>query len=341
MKRELPKAVYIKHSAYYLVRQNKWIRLCAQSAGIPGVYRALADLDQPVNDDRMPSVVGKWRKEVSDKRSKKARANDDYMCAKITSSFVEFRASQVTPSVVKKFLAQFADRPRTSNGYRTTLREIMRFAEENDMRPPGSNPVDSIKPLRLMARDRYITDSELRRIKVGAIYANPHPATGHKMRNRSGLMLCALIDLAYLTGQRFSDLLAIKWADVGRDGILFAPGKVSGSTGAKVLIEWTPKLRALVERIKAIKRKDITAYLITTQTGDKFTYSGASTAWKRAVKRAGVRNVQFLDLRAKALTDKDAAEGIGQAQRMGGHSTQTQTSDYVRHKTAIKTWATR
>lgn len=40
-------------------------------------------------------------------------------------------------------------------------------------------------------------------------------------------------------------------------------------------------------------------------------------------------------------TDKDAAEGIGQAQRMGGHSTQTQTSDYVRHKQAIRTGATK
>lgn len=31
----------------------------------------------------------------------------------------------------------------------------------------------------------------------------------------------------------------------------------------------------------------------------------------------------------------------GQAQRMGGHSTQTQTSDYVRHKQAIRTGATK
>jgi len=31
----------------------------------------------------------------------------------------------------------------------------------------------------------------------------------------------------------------------------------------------------------------------------------------------------------------------GQAHRMGGHSTQTQTSDYVRHKQAIRTGATK
>ncbi len=221
------------------------------------------------------------------------------------------------------------------------MRELMRYAEELGWREPGTNPVDSLRTMPLKARSRYITDSELRRIKIGAVYSNPHPTKGYRTKNRSGLMLCALIDMAYLTGQRIGDLLSMEWADIGRDGILFEPSKVAGSTGAKVLIEWTPKLRALVARLKVLKCRDITRWMFTTQGGQQFTYSGASTAWKRAVKRAGITGVHFHDLRAKALTDVDETRGIGQAQRMGGHSTQTQTSDYVRHKTARKTGATR
>ncbi|WP_176928774.1 MULTISPECIES: hypothetical protein [unclassified Variovorax] len=74
-----------------------------------------------------------------------------------------------------------------------------------------------------------------------------------------------------------------------------------------------------------------------------YTYDGASTAWTRARERAKVKNAHFHDLRAKALTDIDGVidRGIGQAQTMGGHSTQTQTADYVRHKRAKKTSATR
>jgi integrase len=341
MKPKLPPRVHEKHSAYYLVSQNKWVRLCAVKEGVAAVYRALADMDKPIATSSMPAVVQQWQREVSDKRTPKTRANDDYMCRKISANFVEFRVDQVTPKTVRVFLKQFEGMPRTYNGYRATLRDIMKYAESEDLRPAGSNPVTSVDPMKIQKRGRYITDSEMRRIKVGAVYANPHPATGHKMRNRSGLMLCALIDLAYLTGQRIGDLLRIKWADVGRDGIMFAPAKVAESTGQKVLIEWTPRLRQLVERIKAIKRKDITVYLITTQQGQPFTYSGASTAWKRAVKRSGVAPCHFHDIRAKALTDKDGAEGIGEAQRMGGHSTQSQTADYVRHKTAVKTGATR
>jgi integrase len=90
-----------------------------------------------------------------------------------------------------------------------------------------------------------------------------------------------------------------------------------------------------------LKRADITRWMFTTQGAQQFTYSGASTAWKRAVKRAGIKGVHFHDLKAKAITDVDETRGIGQAQTMGGHSTQTQTADYVRHKKAKKTGATR
>ena len=72
-----------------------------------------------------------------------------------------------------------------------------------------------------------------------------------------------------------------------------------------------------------------------------YTYHGASTAWRRAVKRAGVHNCHFNDLRAKALTDKEATEGMQQARRMGAHSTEAQTADYVRHRQAQRTEATR
>jgi hypothetical protein len=72
--------------------------------------------------------------------------------------------------------------------------------------------------------------------------------------------------------------------------------------------------------------------VITTQEAQPYTYYGASTAWQRAVKRAGVHNCHFNDLHAKALTDKETAAGMQQARRKGAHSTEAQTADYVRHR---------
>ena len=346
MKSDLPKRVFEKHGTYYFVKadgpKRKWTRLSRVKEGLPALYQALAKVTaDDILQDTMPKLIADWLTEVSTKHAKKTQENDAYMCREVCKSFVEFRAEQVRPPHVIEFLKSFQTMPRTYNAYRSHIRELMRYAEERGWREPGTNPVDSLRTMTVKARTRYITDYELRRIKVGAIYSNPHPKTGHKTKNRSGLMLCALIDMAYLTGQRIGDLLTMEWAEVGRDGILFEPSKVAGSTGAKVFIEWSPRLRNVVERLKEIKRRDITRWLFTTQTGHQFTYSGASTAWKRAVKRSGVKGVHFHDLKAKALTDVDETRGIGQAQTMGGHSTQTQTADYIRHKKAKKTGATR
>ena len=93
--------------------------------------------------------------------------------------------------------------------------------------------------------------------------------------------------------------------------------------------------------MRVLKRAHITQFVVTTQHGQPMTYSGAESAWKRAVKRVGVQSVHFHDIKAKALTDVDEKRGIWQAQTMGGHSTQNQTADYIRHKKAKKTGATR
>ena len=338
-KSDLPKRVFEKDGSYYYVtaigKKRQWKKLCRVKQGLPELYRAMAELmASDVLDDSMPKLIGEWIKEIGSTHSKKTQANDAYMCREVGKAFVEFRASQVTPPDVVEFLKAYRPMPRSYNAYRSHIRELMRYAIERGWRLPGSNPVDSLRTMALKARSRYVTDSELRRIKVAACYGEDGK------RTRSGPMICALIDMAYLTCQRIGDLLTMEWSEVGQNGILFEPNKVAGSTGAKVLIGWTPKLADVVRRLKDFKKRHI-RFMIVPQDGQPYTYYGAGTAWKRAVKRSGITGVHFHDLRAKALTDVDEMRGIGQAQRMGGHSTQTQTADYVRHKTARKTDATR
>lgn len=79
----------------------------------------------------------------------------------------------------------------------------MRFAEEKGLRPAGSNPVQSIRTMRTRPRDRYVTDSELRRIKVGCLYGRDGRKT------RTGLMMACLIEVAYLTAGDVSVLIRV------------------------------------------------------------------------------------------------------------------------------------
>lgn len=339
MRRILPPRVYIKDGSYWHVasigKKRKWMKLCRVREGLPAMYLALAKLTADKGlDDMVPKLVADWQATVGIKREKKTRDDDAFRCREVSDAFAEFRAEEIRPPDVNGFLADFKETPRTFNAYRSLLRELMRFAEEKGFRPAGSNPTAAIKPMKTHARNRYITDSELRRIKVGAMVGKDGQLT------RSGPMICALIDLAYLTGQRIGDLLGLQWSAIGQEGITFKPAKLQGSTKVAVLIEWTPRLREVVERLKAFKRQNI-KFVITTQEGQPYKYHGAGIAWTRATERAGIKDAHFHDLRAKALTDKDRAEGMGAARTMGGHATENQTADYVRHKTAKRTSATR
>lgn len=162
---------------------------------------------------------------------------------------------------------------RTITRYRQPSRQLNELHRQgfHRARKGGSNPVTDIPTMTLKARTRYITDSELRRIKVAA----NHGEDG--LRTRCGLMLCALIDMAYLTGQRIGDLLALEWEQVKEDGILFVPTKTEKSTGAAVLIEWTPRLLNVVERLRVVRRerRGFVPQIFTTQAGAAYTLLGS------------------------------------------------------------------
>jgi integrase len=350
--RGLPSGVFQRRRWYSrAMRQGDkivWIKLSLVKDGMAVLYAKMAELHTAdVGRDRITALVGQWLNEVSATHKPKTQANDKWVMTAISEAFVEFRASQITPPDVVLWLKKFRDKPRTHNEMRAGLRELMRFAEAEGHRPSGTNPVDSVKTMKVKARTRYPTDSELRRIKFAACVG----ADGK--RTRMGPTIAALIDLAYLTGQRVGDLLELRWSKkaatengevvapyVGDDGLYFKPAKTAGSTGAKVKIEWSPRLLAVIERFKSMGRRNMT-YVVTSQEAQRYDYQAFKSAWARAVERSGVQDLHFHDLRAKALTDKDEAEGIGAAQTMGAHSTQGQTADYIRHRKSKSAKATR
>lgn len=360
---ELPEGYQPKGRWYYRIRaegkKRVWVKISLIRDGLPAFYRKLADMKaDEIAPDRMPALVAVWQDEVQPGHSKSTQELDEWVMRAISEAFAEYRASEVETPVCAEFLADYRDRPRTHNMMRYGLMDLFRLAELKGYRKAGSNPVQAIKRMPTPARKKYITDSELRRIKIAALVAMVNSRTLDPTKQRkytsSGPAVCAMIDMAYLTGQRIGDLLELRWSKkaatnaegeveapyICPDGIYFHPDKTAGSTGAKVLITWTPKLKALVERIKGFARQNV-RWVFTTQEAQPYTYSGFDSAWRRALRRAGVADCHFHDIRAKAITDTDEAQGRQAANRKGAHSTEKQTADYIRHRKAQKTEATR
>lgn len=350
---ELPHRVFPKGRWYYLVtaegKRRVWVKLSLIRDGLPALYRKLADVAaDEVAPDRMPALIAAWQDEVQPTHAKKTQLGDERTMRAISEAFAEFRACKVTTPHCMEFLKDYRDRPRTHNLMRTGLLGLMRLAELKGYRPSGSNPVTAIAQMKTPPRRKYITDSELRRIKHAALVGRDG------LRTPSGPTICAMIDMAYLSGQRIGDLLELRWNKkgatdakgeviapyIGDDGIFFQPDKTAGSTGAKVLIGWTPRLRELVKRLQGIGRRNV-RWVFTKQDAQPYTYDGFSSAWDRAKDRAGVHDCHFHDIRAKAITDTEESHGMQAARRKGAHSTEAQTADYVRHRKAQKTDATR
>ena len=131
-------------------------------------------------------------------------------------------------------------------------------------------------------------------------------------------MLALTAWLAYLTSQRRGDLLKLRLDRVTDEGIMIQQGK----TGARVLVEWTDRLRECVAELRALPRPVRGMYLICTRGGQPYTDSGFKALWGRAMTAwvaEGGERFTFHDLRAKAVTRM--VEDGRQARDLSGHAT--------------------
>jgi integrase len=341
----LPPRVFTQGRWYYLVvavgTKRRWDKLSLIKDGLPALHRAYASrLEADARTGWLAQLIADWEDEVMPAHAEHTQDDEKARGKVIAAAFADFLVAEVETPDCSAFLQQYRTKPRTFNAYRAQLRELMRFAEEKGQRPAGTNPLQAIRTMPTPARDRYITDSELRRIKVAAM-RDGRSNTG--LTTRAGPMLCALIDMAYLTGQAVGDLLRLEWRHLTPAGITFARGKVEKTTRSKVTIEWTPKLRDVERRLREMRkeRRAFGSAVFVRQDGQPYTYWGIASAWQDARRAAGVTDCTFHDIKAKALTDKARREGMKEAQAMGQHSTEQQTASYVRLRDGRKTGATK
>ncbi|HXQ23925.1 MAG TPA: tyrosine-type recombinase/integrase, partial [Candidatus Acidoferrales bacterium] len=142
----------------------------------------------------------------------------------------------------------------------------------------------------------------------------------------AGERLQVIMDLLIRTGQRVSDVLRIRRTDLTDEGIRFVQQK----TGAKLVVPWTPELRAVVDRAKLLHGNIRALTLLHNRRGKTPDYRTVALQWTKACEAAGVADAHIHDLRAVALT---AARKQGlNATRLAGHSSPAMTERYLRDR---------
>lgn len=125
--------------------------------------------------------------------------------------------------------------------------------------------------------------------------------------------------LARLTGMREGDLLALTWRHVVGDEIRVTPAKTAASTGISQRIRVTPSLRIVLDAAKRLRSGLRSMFVIHNSSGQGYTQSGFQSMWQRTVKKSGVVDVHFHDLRALAVTAAERRER-GSGSDLAGHA---------------------
>ncbi len=121
------------------------------------------------------------------------------------------------------------------------------------------------------------------------------------------------------------ELLAMaKRTDI-RDGALWI---VQNKTGARLGIEITGELAAVIDRINARPRQAISAHLIQDETGQPLSMFALRSRFDKARVAAKV-SFQFRDIRAKAATDTG---DLAHSQKLLAHKNRDMTEHYVRSR---------
>lgn len=182
-----------------------------------------------------------------------------------------------------------------------------------------SNPCAGIKDFTEHARGVYVDDP-----LMAAVMAKSAKPLQFAMR------------LALLTGQRPGDVIRMSETAIKGPNLLIKQGK----TGAKLRMAIVGDLAELLKEIRTFKASlNVHALpLLVDETGVPLSMNALRNRFDDAREAAGIdkKLFQFRDLRAKAATEADDADGTRTAQALLGHTTETMTADYIRHTAGKK-----
>ncbi|WP_045769509.1 tyrosine-type recombinase/integrase [Xanthomonas albilineans] len=187
------------------------------------------------------------------------------------------------------------------------------------------NPCAGVSRNREQGRDVYIDDE---------LYSKVYNAADQVLRDA--------MDLAYLTGQRPSDVYAMDERNL-QGGVLRVR---QSKTRAMVDMTVSGELEVLIAAIMERKRKHSmrSTRLLVDTDGLPVGRDALRYRFDQARLAAGIAKAdfQFRDLRAKAGTDKaDSSGDMRQAQSQLGHKNITMTEHYVRKRRGARTTPTR
>lgn len=306
--KHLPRGMLHRHGAYYLVVNGKWNRLASEYG--PALIRYAELVGNTPTVVTVADAVSHYLESSAARLRPATLEGYRNGARRLAAVFGRMALSDLTAAHVYRYLVEHGtvqanrDRALLSAAYSHARRIGAFIGDDPTKRLQFRNPE--------IPRQRYVTDAEF-----AALIAAAPPRLG------------VILRFVYTTGMRIGDALAMPVDAITSDGIAYQQRK----TGARLLIEITPDLRALLEDIARTFRRFGRRHLFESRptrarTAGPYTVSGLRANFRRALAKAGLPHMTLHDLRRKAGSDIEGEH----ATRLLGHRDAKVTQRHYRAK---------
>lgn len=303
-KQLLPR-MYFKSGRYYRVQGNRWQGL---SRNYNDALRRYAELEVPRSgwSDLVNLAYQDYEYRLNKgDLSPNTWAQYQGLKARIVYGLGDYAPHEITTSHVTQYLYQYRHTPNIANRMLSVIRVI--FDAGCKTGACDFNPAHSVKRMTEKKRDRYLAHAEYCAI-----------------RDHANAQTALIMDMCYFTAQRIGDVLSLKHSQISPQGITFTQQK----TGKRLLVGMTPDIEATIRDAKAL-RKVMCQWLFHPKgKSTPYQYAAIRDSFNRARDASGVAHATLHDIRAKSLTDAEAA-GMD-AQKLAGHTSAAMTARYIR-----------
>lgn len=307
----LPKRVVRGRSAFeWRTPDGRTVRLCRLDAAPIEVLKAYeAAVSSRPEDGTLAWLVQQYfASERFTGLADASRVDYRQSSKKVLAVFGKVKVDRISPADIRRYL----DRRGKTSRYRANrelsfMHVVLQLGRELGLTTDIASR--DIRKFREQRRTSLVDPAEYAAVLASA----PAP-------------VAVAMEIAYCTGLRRADVLALRWDDV-RDGeLVVVQQKTCGTVAQPLAKTISPRLLAALnaaQRLQAPSGKEMT-HIVHNRSGKPYTGSGFSAIFRRAVSAAGAK-FTFHDIRRTAITDYQH----GELREFSGHRSVQMAESYA------------
>lgn len=306
--KHLPERMRLSHGRYYLTRyidgKQKWIPLGTDFVSAAARYAELEGIDDKGDPEKKFSeLASRFEVDCFPRYAKNSRRSFRSWLKPLTAVFDPVPISDIRQMDAARYLDE--SRHKVSANRQISLLSVM-LNEAVRWGWIEVNPLRHMRKHKEEVRRRYISDVELQRLIDVADF-----------------QMSRLIQVAYLTALRKSDIVAIRWKDIHDEALYIVQQK----TQTPVAFSLKGELGQVFHELRT-GRKILSPFVFINKYNTQVSDRTVDTYWWRVRDRSGVEDVVFHDIRRKRLTDLTTSHGEAFAQTVAGHKDRKSTARY-------------